>query len=323
MTWVSVWILGSLQSVTASGDLAWQTPQHVWSTKQKVAITAKGRQIQVDRRVFDQVVLRARSGPGVGLAGKWYPGTVTIRARGQGLEIINRVEQTPYVAGTLAAEMDRDWPIEALCAQAIATRTFALTRRHETAQVCDTTHCQLYRGWRSDRAALQAAQATAGTWLAYDRKPAETLYASTCGGIRRANHVIFGGRPLPYLQGGPDPHCRRSPHWGPWCVVLDAEDVTVQQRDHVGLPVVMAWNHRQMPVLDFWEMVAPGRGWTGMRSLNFDLKRDRDHLVMTGTGLGHGVGMCQWGAREMALTGRSFAKILEFYYPGTRLRRDA
>jgi stage II sporulation protein D len=165
-----------------------------------------------------------------------HTGTIEVgRAPGGTLFVIGVLAFEDYVAGV--AEVPRTWPMEALKAQVVAARTYALSRMQERDptgsalgyQICATTACQVYRGtgvslgpygerWRA------AIQATAGQALVHDGQPAKTFYFSTSNGQTFGNEEIFGGSPLPYLR----PVVERDDGASPlshWQVELPLEDV--------------------------------------------------------------------------------------------------
>jgi stage II sporulation protein D len=76
---------------------------------------------------------------------------------------------------------------------------------------------------------------------------------------------------------------------------------------------------KKLDAYPFWLKLGASFGWSEVKSLNFSVKKEGDRFVFTGKGMGHGVGLCQWGARKMALDGSNYRKILSHYFPGTTL----
>jgi stage II sporulation protein D len=264
----------------------------------------------------------------------------TIRAQEKKSGIVSTYPLEDYVAGVLAAEMPEDFPPEALKAQAVLIRTLAIHpqqgHRAQGYDVCDTTHCQLFR--RSQQIPEKfrlAVQQTRGAILTYDAKPIVALYHSSCGGHSSANQRVFGGEPLPYLQGVDDgDDCRDSPQ-NAWQSTLKRD-----QLEHVLIFSPL----RQIQILDsepggrtfglalegqgfkkistqyFLQQVGQQLGWEKIKSGYFTVESKGKTITFKGKGLGHGVGLCQWGARGMALKGKNYQEILQHYFPGTRVR---
>ena len=138
---------------------------------------------------------------------RWYGGFEFRPGAGGRLDVINVVDIDGYVKGVLPYEMSADWPLEALKAQAVCARTYALWQtRHDGFDVCNTTDCQVYRGTNaasglSDR----AVEETAGIAAMYGGKYAETYYCSANGGASESSENVWSN-PQPYLVGKEDPY---------------------------------------------------------------------------------------------------------------------
>jgi SpoIID/LytB domain protein len=165
-----------------------------------------------------------------------HAGTIEVgKARDGSLFVIGELPFEEYVAGI--AEMPRTWPLDALKAQAVAARTYALARMDDPDpigellgyQICATTSCQVYRGlgvaegpygeqWRA------AVGQTAGEVLLYEGRPADTLYFSTSNGRTYGNDEIFGSSPVPYLRPVTETDDGASP-LSEWTVSLPLSDV--------------------------------------------------------------------------------------------------
>ncbi len=241
-----------------------------------------------------------------------YPGRLVILADGQRLRFLNLVEEDDYLAGVLAAEADTDQPA-ALAALAIAARSMVpfLKGRHVGGVLCDLTHCQAYSGLSEAQSIREAVRTTRGRCLAYRGLPALAPYHSTCGGHTRPPQSFFE-QTAPYLQGVDDRGlCARSPHyrWEVWLAPADAARIFGPGR---GAPrhFDAAAYRREGRVL----------GWNRVRSAVFEIETHPGGLLLRGQGLGHGVGLCQWGAAELARRGDSASEILAHYFPGTQIR---
>lgn len=141
---------------------------------------------------------------------KWYGGFEYRRSTGGNLNVINVVGLEDYVKGVLPYEMSPSWPLEALKAQAVCARTYALLQsKHYDSyrfDVCNTTDCQVYRGTNQSNALTdRAVEETAGVLALYRGELAETCYCSSNGGASESAENVWAG-PHPYLVGKEDPY---------------------------------------------------------------------------------------------------------------------
>jgi stage II sporulation protein D len=262
-----------------------------------------------------------------------YPGRLRVRADRGKLLLYNELPLEAYVAGVVSAEMPESWPLAALRAQAVLARTLALKGGdHPGGKLCDLTHCQVYAGERSSEG-VQVALETRGHVLTYNGSLIQPLFHSTCGGERVSNATIFGGAPLPYLLEGSDPYCGESPHSSRWSVrVLNSElaraldlprveSLAVVSQSEGGWVAQVAVGGKTMTGYRFWQAVGRELGWGVLKSMRFEVRKDGNAFVFNGRGLGHGVGLCQWGARGQAAKGIPYARILASYFPGTAIAR--
>jgi stage II sporulation protein D len=161
--------------------------------------------------------------------GKAYRGAIEISESGGRLLAVNVVSLDAYVRGVINEEMPSDWPLEALKAQAVATRSYALAmKRDGVFNLYPDTRDQVYGGIAAETAAGNEAVAeTRGQVLLYEGKVATTFFYSSSGG-RTANYTDLApnAKPVPYLVAVDDPYDVYSPHhnWGP--IVLNAADVS-------------------------------------------------------------------------------------------------
>jgi len=276
--------------------------------------------------------------------GRPYRGEITVRSSRGKLQVVNRLDIEDYVRSVLPGEMPHDWPLQSLAAQAVVARSFAAAGmgRHskEGFDLCDLTHCQVYRGSSWERPETnRAVEMTSGEVLTFRSKCVPVPYHSTCGGC--TTDGLYSGHPAEdYLtpvkdSRGKEVYCSASNHYR-WSWSLSSDelkrateadgrpvpgevaDVRVSARDASGRATVIeirADRLVKVTACDF--MLAAGRhlGWNKIKSTFFDVRKSNGRFVFTGRGLGHGMGLCQWGARGMALRGRSYGEILKHYYP--------
>ena len=160
-----------------------------------------------------------------------YPGGFEYRCNGNGtLTVINVVDLEDYVKGVVPYEMDKDWPLAALEAQAVCARTYAAKTRHPSLgfDVCAGTDCQVYYGRnRATDLTDEAVDNTAGEMIYYDGKPADTLvYCASNGGATEDAANVWNSD-IPYLVGKKDPYEAKTaiPNYS-WSVTYTAEELT-------------------------------------------------------------------------------------------------
>ena len=170
-------------------------------------------------RVAGCKILSATGGASVNLAGKGaYRGAIVVRpssVRGT-VNAINAVGLEDYLRGVIARESPSSWPMDALKAQALAARSYALSTgvRGNGFDFYDDTRSQVYGGVGAETARTNKAVAqTAGEVVQHKGRVAQTFFFSTSGGHTENNEFSFlGGTPLPYLRGVPDPYDGASPY---------------------------------------------------------------------------------------------------------------
>lgn len=167
--------------------------------------------------------------------GNHYYGAFLCRPEVSGrLSVINYVELEDYVKGVLPYEMSASWSREALKAQAICARSYALTNLDKHASLgfdlCNTTNCQVYRGTgRATANSDAAADETAGQYLIANGKPATGFFFSSDGGATESNENVWGGDPISYLRGVRDPYENSASALnGSWSVTMTAAQVTAK-----------------------------------------------------------------------------------------------
>lgn len=266
-----------------------------------------------------------------------------IRDRQMRLMVINEVDVEQYLRGVLHRETSDRWPTEALKAQAIVARTFALYqargRRGQDYHLTADVSSQVYGGrWAERRRTNDAVSQTEGLVLTWQGRLFPAYYHSCCGGHTEASDQLWKTA-IPPLAGVRDPHCRGTKHftWGrrvPLHQVVEqlqqagydvsgAMSITPEERDRSGrmTAVVFTAADAMRPVIVPAKAFRSAIGANIVRSLRCRVWLEGSTVVMQGFGWGHGVGLCQWGAMQMARQRRSAEEILTFYYPGAVIGR--
>ena len=269
-----------------------------------------------------------------------YAGKLNLR-RGDGMAyVVNDVDLETYVKGVLPAEMFSKWPAEALKAQAVAARTYAVFSACYHAQdfyhVVSTTASQVYKGAGVRVPSTDAAvDATKGEILHYGNEIFPAYFHSTCGGHTSSVNEVWDQNPFPTLTGVYCPFCADSPHYRWQNAVSCAEvstrlmkngysdetikNIEIARDDGAGrvtwLRLIGMSETTVFRANDIRIFVLPDI----LKSTFFTITSDGTTFHIHGFGWGHGVGLCQWGARKMAEDGYDYRAILGFYYQSSRL----
>jgi stage II sporulation protein D len=259
------------------------------------------------------------------LAAKESDDDVLISVTGRKLRIINRLDLEKYVAGTLEAEGGPDAHMEYYKAQAVLARTYAVKNfyRHafEGFNLCDGQHCQAYNGksrWNEEIYA--AVLATENEVLVdQDGQLANTAYHANCGGITSSAAMAWN-EDLPYLVPVKDPFCAESGHYR-WSKVITVEEWRqyLLKKGIVSplLPDNLIAEPARLKYFMFGDrnvLLSSIREDLQLKSAFFTMSLQGSNILLNGCGYGHGVGLCQEGAMEMADVGFVYIDILMFYF---------
>jgi stage II sporulation protein D len=231
-----------------------------------------------------------------------YRGTLDLKPVSRILTAVVIMDLETAVASVVAAESAGDAPFEALKALSVAARSYFVAGkgRHHNFDFCDTTHCQFLREVPADNSSVvQAVLATRGLVIVYQSQPVAAMYTRSCSGQTRTPSEL-GLPPASYPYYSVDcKHCRQHP--SPWQSRISAEDAATLRRSNESSRLSL---DRRL-------------GWSAVPSNAFVIRKDGDQIVLRGVGQGHGIGLCQAGAKAMAEEGADFRTILAHYYPNT------
>lgn len=275
-------------------------------------------------------------------------GHVTLFPDGrQTLAAVVTLPMEQYLIGVLQGEVGENWPTEALRAQAIAARSYAMTimaaRQGRPYDVVTTPRDQVYDARVRIPASLQAAVLdTQGQVLRYKNQTLRAFYHSCCGGNGESLEAVWqdlapGKTPPPFTPAvAQDPFCRRAPYhrWElkmmdgdlvqalkPRAPELASASQIVFQSDARGRVNDVALSDGKTPIHMSGNQLRKTLGYDVLRSTRFKVKRRGHTMTFVGSGFGHGVGLCQWGAKGMAEKGKTATDILNFYYPGAEIAK--
>lgn len=294
------------------------------------------------------------------LDGKQLTGYVKIISSNGKIYFINILPFEEYIKGVVPAEMpigQGTENFEALKAMAICARTYALIKmdnRHPIFDVYDNVNDQVYGGTnRGNIISDKAVDETSGMILTYQNRPAVTLYHSTCGGQTEDGKNVFNSADYSYLISHDDSspsYCAISPRYE-WQENYSADEIikrlfaadllTSDSYLLKDIKIVSRFFSGRVNQLEFIaedinnvekvvsvygnkiRSVIRNSNNTAMLNSNwFDVIMESDgNIIFTGKGYGHGVGMCQYGAMTQSKIGKIFSDILNFYYPGTTIKK--
>jgi stage II sporulation protein D len=282
------------------------------------------------------------------------PATVRVRVGAKGASRIVTLPLEDYVAGAVRAEVLpatlRAQPSSgALDVQAIVSRTYAAANlgRHaaDGFDLCDTTHCQVYRspaaGEGPGDAAARAVEATRAIVVTFQGSPIQALFHADCGGHTASAASVWGGTDAPYLLPVDDGFCAGRAESG-WTFAVDERSLLqalngdprttigdrlrrleAASRDAAGraLAVTLAGSRTiSIRAEVFRSVMTQAFGTRSMRSTWFEAARDGPRLRFSGVGFGHGVGLCQGGTLRRVAARQTVTGILAHYYPGTLMQ---
>ena len=272
-----------------------------------------------------------------------YRGSLDIRIEKTSLEIINETEFEDYVHSVAIAElgplvkMKKKQRRELISAMEIAVRSYLLSDRNRHKELsynyCDLTHCVYFPGLLKGK----IKSLTKGQVLVTsDHKIITTYFHSTCGGVLSSPEIYWKDHLLSknYRIGidktysSKNHFCSKSPHFR-WQVDISKAKISkiigadidklkckyLQRRVSELIYTDRDGKKGRISISKFLSSAGRKLGWNVIKSNSFKLVDFGKFFVFKGSGLGHGIGLCQWGASKQAKMGKSFEEILEFYYP--------
>jgi stage II sporulation protein D len=300
-------------------------------------------------RFSTETRLEPQDGATIRVGADRYRGALILRLDpGQTVTVVEDVPLEDYLEGVLPFEMDPDWPLEALKAQAVVARSFAYANmgkfRKDGFDLTSDTRSQMYRGISSvNENVRRAVRETRGEVLGWNGQLLRVYYHACCGGSTENAAEAWGGDPKETpkpLRGVKDPWCQTSPHMH-WTAYFAWQDLmtAIEERHNLPGPLKsLKIGRRDISGYVRSFTARAGRADVEIKAVELrtglgaaELKSTRisrlvvkkKGLEFVGAGSGHGVGLCQWGARVQAQKGRSYERILHFYFPGADLSEVA
>lgn len=309
------------------------------------AAQGRGGQVALDKWRGEQISIQPTGQGYVWIGDKWYRGSLVLVPQQSGLMAINYVDLEQYLYSVLGAEMNGSWPQEALKAQAVAARSYALYKRQRSDTLFDLGNdqqWQVYQGVQTEAPGTQiAVNSTVGQVLTYNGEIILAVFHSASGGHTENVEDVWSN-PLPYLRAVPD-FDRGSPVYE-WTKTFSRAELS-DLISGVG-NIISLKPEKTTAYGSILKMKVVGDG--GTRSVSgedlsrvLNLKSTRFvvtprytsvtgkaegqgvpvSFLIKGKGFGHAVGLSQWGAYNLAKQGYNYQQILLHYYKGAGLAK--
>jgi stage II sporulation protein D len=264
-----------------------------------------------------------------------YEGSLSILKDEKGLFVVKHLPFEEYIEGVVSSEIDKDWDMEALKAQAVISRTYATYYKKlnegKGYHLTSTVLHQLYNGENVHSLISYATQLTRGEILMYQNMPIKAFYHASCEGKTELPEEVWGEQ-YPYLN-SVDCQDRDTPYenWQRKFTLNElAQALNMDKIDEIMVKsytstgrvkslIIAAKSEDQHETSMEIDAAKLRRiiGYDELPSTNFKLIPGAGEVIFKGKGFGHGVGLSQWGALEMARQGKDYRQILTHYYPGT------
>ncbi len=261
-----------------------------------------------------------------------YDDDLIIRIFNKKLQLINRVDLENYTAGVVQSEaLGSSKDLQFFFVQAITCRTYALVNylKHtdEGFNLCDDVHCQYYINRCHNADIARATARTSGDVIVdQDNRMISAAFHSNCGG-ETVNSEDVWSISTSYLKSVTDTFCLHKSN-ATWRYAMHKDDWLQFLKDYYDYPIdnpkmrIRSYIYKQDHRKVYFENNIPLKSIRRdlhLRSTFFSLESKKDSVVFHGRGYGHGVGLCQQGAIEMANMGINYTDIIQFYYKNTRI----
>ena len=272
-----------------------------------------------------------------------YISNINVRVKRVNKDRIDRVNLEEYVVGAVAGEMPASFDVEALKAQAVASRSYVLKKINDNKDgsydVVDTTSNQVYldnddlkNNWGNNYTTYMnkirgAVNDTSMEYLEYNGEVANTMFFSTSNGYTEDSKVVFS-EDIPYLRSvdskwdsevNSNFNYKKKYSLKEFYEKIGLKynnklDVIILEKSNSNRVIKLKINGVEIMARDIYNKLK-------IRSTDFNIVQDGDEVIISTKGFGHGVGMSQYGALGMAKSGYKYTEILNHYYKGTNLKK--
>lgn len=292
----------------------------------------QGNEIAINNRVgAGELVIEPQNDGYVWIGDRWYRGTTRLIRQDNSITAINQVDLEEYLYSVVGAEAVASWPIEALKAQAVAARSYALYKRstqdNSLYDVDTTVGTQVYKGLDSEYTTThEAVDGTLGQIMTYNNQVILAAFHSSSGGHTENVEDVWTS-PLPYLRAVVD-YDQQAPvfEWQQVFPVSRIQNLVAGVGKIKGLQPVLMTPHGRIVTMkvtgDRGTATVSGKNLRqvlDLRSTLFRVSTDGNNLQVKGRGFGHGLGLSQWGAYYLAKKGVNYHQILAHYYQNATL----
>ncbi len=292
-----------------------------------------------------KIIVKSSDGRGIWVGQKRYSGILNLLVLDSEILVINILGIEKYLSSVVGSEMPAKWPFEALKAQAIASRTYALKQKGNSLYDIDSTQRnQVYNGLESRTyKTIRAVRSTRSLVLIYKNKLINALFHSSSGGLTENSEAVWKNK-YPYLSSVKDfdknnPKLKWQKKFSNGELqklfpriggIKKIEILNISNTGRVkNVKLFGKYGSYQMSGVDIRErmnlkstlvrffFIEEKKNNNDNENSNFSIEKN---LIVLGQGSGHGVGMSQWGARYMASKGQKAERILKHFYKGVRIK---
>jgi len=264
-----------------------------------------------------------------------YDNDLIINSKNNKLQLINRVELQNYLAGVVEAESGSKAEFEYYKNQAVICRTYAIKSKDKHKKdgfnLCDGVHCQAYKGKSIHNENIVKAVKKTKDLVIVDKKGKliTSVFSANCGGQTNNSEDVWLNK-VSYLRSINDKFCtdQRQATWTKEISVSDWKNFLKTKNFVINDTIISdSLAFKQENRRKFYEFnnqkikLTKIRYGLKLRSTFFSIKPDGEKLILKGRGYGHGVGMCQEGAMNMAKKGYKFDEIIKYYYTDVKIKQ--
>ncbi len=332
------WILESEHGFIVK---AFNSSERIGYRCRTLTITVQHGALFINRKkvIAKHIVITAARGNIITFNDKNYAGSFSVLVDKPYGYLINELDLEDYVGCVLYAESWPGWPLAVNKAFAIASRSYVMARIVESEKqkkpfhIKNTNIHQTYKGVHTNSVLKEAVDQTRGLVLTYNKKPIEAMFDCCCGGVIPAYIADVDFKKAPYLARKYRCNYCKSVKIYTWKAEYSTEEfekilqqagypikrikkIKILKKDKAGLAQTIGIYGSKTITITGKQIYSL---CSNIKSYSFDIEKKGKIILVTGRGYGHHLGICQWGARSMLDSGKNYADILNFYYPGTVL----
>ena len=305
----------------------------------KILFFDKNKQKKYDLESNQKFQVRSFDGRGIWVGQKRFSGKLNLFVLDSEILVVNVLGIEKYLSSVVGSEMPTKWPMEALKAQAIASRTYALKQKgNKLFDIDSTQRNQVYNGLEArTRKTSRAVRSTRSLVLTYKNKLINALFHSSSGGMTENSKDVWQNQ-YPYLKSVKD-FDKNNPKFK-WKKIFSNEELTnlfpkiggirnikilnITSTGRVKtVKLIGAKGSYEISGIDLRKKLGLSSNFVRFKFIEEELDNEfpsKKSLIVFGQGSGHGVGMSQWGAKYMASRGQKAEKILKHFYRGVHIK---